>query len=187
MTETYNKSYSTDFSSNFDSDQFTSEIIASSIVTALVSVDQSGDTISIIFNDTLTATDAETLDTLVSDHTPVLKPGSNKDTWTINKTITTTSYEKVGLFVFPGDLIRELTHIKCIASMNTGTTSYSIRIVDKTGPAKIAEGTFSNTVDSVNDLGTVSNVPGVESVFDVSIKITGTGSATIGSIIIYYN
>lgn len=71
----YTKSITTDFTGLVDPytspnlDRFTSEIRASSIVTALDYINMSGDVVDIWFKDVLSSGDQTTLETLCNDHT----------------------------------------------------------------------------------------------------------------------
>lgn len=66
------------------------------------------------------------------------------------------------------------TNIKAIANVTAGTGS--MKIYDLTNAATIAENTsITGTTPAIIDLGTLSNLPTGEAIFEIQIKVT-TGS-----------
>ena len=57
--------------------------------------------------------------------------------------------------------------------MDTDVTSYNIRFVDKDNAEILLETNLTNTVDSVQDLGVLSNLPNQDITIDIQVKKTG--------------
>jgi len=88
------------------------------------------------------------------------------------------SYETVASFIFEGSTaLAVISAIKVIVSAD-GATSGSIRIFDFTNTQVIAElSMFTETSQVIKDLGTISNVPAGEALFEVQLLKTGGGGA----------
>jgi hypothetical protein len=94
----------------------------------------------------------------------------------INKSDNSTSYKTVSRIIYLGsDNVGAIIHIEAISCMDSGITSYDMRVVDKgNGSAVIAEVTGStNEIDDIVDFGTISNLPSSKSRFDIQLKRNG--------------
>jgi len=175
-----NKSISTDFGGNFLASQFQEEIVANGTFTAVIqSISTSGDNIDLVFDIALTGGENTTLTTLIGNHVPLalLTPHSVA----INETSTPdTTFDVVYTHIFEGsDFISggSVSKLQVVSRMDSGLTNYSVRIIDTTNANVIASGTFTNTSDSINNLGTVSNISINQAIWEIQMKVTGgTGS-----------
>jgi hypothetical protein len=122
-------------------------------------------------------TDAgHTIDTSKISRIGVKNQSSFIEQTVINQDVKQTSYKTVGEIIHLGiDDNGQILEAKVIAYKDSGVTSYDVRIVDKeNGSVVICEATgLTNDEKSVVDLGTISNQPDGESIFEVQIKKTG--------------
>jgi len=86
------------------------------------------------------------------------------------------TYETVAAFIFEGSAaLAAITSIKAIASAD-GSTSADIRIFDATNSLVIADLTgFTNATPEIIDLGSISNVPTGEALFELQLLRDGGG------------
>lgn len=146
-----------------------------------------GDTFYLSFSITLSSGQQSALTTIINEHTATTDPvGDTVLAYRLaSTTFGSTSYQSCGSFEFPGRNIDTLTNIHVLASANSG--NYSIRVFDITNSNTIAEATFTNTVDALNDLGTISNEPYGPAIIDVQIKVSSVlVTANPKSIMFYY-
>lgn len=92
-----------------------------------------------------------------------------------------TSYQEACAFIFPGTTaIGTPTKIQAIFYRISGAAGTGeIRILDVTNSLVIAELTGVNTgsgVETIQDLGVISNLPAAEAIFEVQIRRQGGGS-----------
>jgi len=178
MATTYTKSYITDFGSSFNQSQFHSEIDAEAgIAPNLLQVDKTGDVIDIIFDAALSAGEQTTLDTLISNHTPDTSK-AKEQFFIINpkrESIKTSTYSTVAVFKYGGSIaLGTIDYINIISYMDSGPTSYCTRVMSKTSNVQIAEKTgLTNTTEAINDMGTITNVPTTEEIFELQVKRMG--------------
>lgn len=181
VTLTYTYSLSSNFGGNLNTAQLHEEIKNEpSITTTCVGVNNPSDDVNILFNGTLSAAEESTLSSLISSHTPdTTPPLIHSITSYIDKSTNETSYERLGTIIFPG-----ATHcrIKVQSFMDTGVTSYTIKIHDMENYATIIEKTYSNTEEVTNNMGLGSNVPSNEVTFEVFVKKTGGDDTTFAYI-----
>jgi hypothetical protein len=176
MATTYTKSITTHFGGSVPNQrQFHEEIVAEAGITpTLVGVTITADVVEIEFNSALSVGEETTLDGLMSSHTADNTPPMlNKINNFIGKETKQTSYKKVGIILFPG---ATCCKIKIESFMDSGVTDYSIKINDRINRLAIAEKTFSNTEEAINDMGICSNVPNGETAFEILIKKNGGSS-----------
>lgn len=193
MTTT--KSLSTDFGGNIKTEQFHIEIVNSEISSGvLIGIILTGDVVEIIFDNALDGTDQTTLDTLISTHVPdnTLSKSQFFIVPTIKQDTKSNNYTKVATFKYPGSISSgTIDYIEIISYMDSGITSYSVRVVDKTNNLIIAEkNDITNTVYSSIDLGTISNVMLNSAIIELHVKLVGaSGNAKvyIDNLIVYYN
>ena len=177
MTETY--SLSGDFTSGLDVVQLWQEIdadvgIAPSLYT--VNNENGGDDVNIVFASALSAGEKTTLDALVSAHTVVISVfyTSLIPIQTRTDDYKNTNYIRLGSTTFPGvKAIGSIHKITSYSYMDNAVTSYSIKLIDKQSGLTIAEGTFTNTEEERQDLGTISNMPTSETTLEIFGKRTG--------------
>lgn len=147
-----------------------------------------GDYYVVDFPATLTSPLSDTLNTIVTTHVGTPDPeGSYFFIFPLSdEQFNNTSYTSCGAFEYPGRNVDDLTNIRFTGAVTTG--NYSVRIYDVTNSQIIAEGTFSNISKTVNDLGTLSNVPYNDVLFDVQIKTSSSSAyATPSSLSFHYN
>jgi len=86
------------------------------------------------------------------------------------------TYETVAAFIFEGSTaLAAITSIKAIASAD-GSTSADIRVFDATNSLVIAELTgFTNATPEIINLGSISNVPAGEALFELQMLRDGGG------------
>lgn len=148
-----------------------------------------GDDIIISFTQTLTNGEETILNNIISNHSPIPEIiGKNVQIFSVKTgSFSNTIYQSISLFNFPGSSINDLTHIKVVSYVNI-LSNYSIRIYDITNNKVIVETTLNNINETLNNLGTLSNIPFIDTLMDVQIKVENPLSrAYLKSIIIYYN
>lgn len=185
MSTTYTKSLSTDFGSSIKLRQLHKEIEADSGITSnITGITMTGDVVDIIFDSTLSASEETALNSLISAHTPdTSKP---KETfYTETSQIDSTkamNYSRMIRFAYPGsDSCGIINYVEVLSRMDVGVTSYDVRLVDKLNNTVMAEATgLTNTTDSANDLGTISNIPTNRTILEIHVKHNGaSGNAFV--------
>jgi len=89
-----------------------------------------------------------------------------------------TDHEVVSKFIYRGSTdLGTITTIKAIVRKEAGATSGTIKIYDVTHAHTIAELTFTENIDTIKDLGSISNVSTTESIFEIQLKRTGGSSS----------
>jgi hypothetical protein len=184
------KSLKNDFNGNILQSQFFKEINDSTeITTNLISITEIEDAINITFESEPPLNEISELNTLISNHIPQKKEGIYSNTILINNNVINTNiYKKMASFIFNGTENMNVTNIKFIGYLESGT-SYDVRITDITNNKIIANNNFTNINENINDLGAINNLPLKQSKFELSSKINGGSSskAYIESISIIYN
>lgn len=155
------------------------EIIASNIVSDLISIDRSGDSIIIRFQNNLSGGDKTTLDSIVAAHTveqPVSEtvsvilasatPRGDAFDNTTNRRCATMEYAGTNNAL-------PIKLFSCVAYMDSGITNYTISVYDLKNKLYLASGTFTNTEEDVVQLGTISNLPQKSTTLEVQVKRTG--------------
>lgn len=191
MTTTYTRSIITDFGGSISPHILQSAIVASSIVPTILYINTLGDEVYIVFNTSLSAGEITTLNTLIAAHTAVI-PLSYKHIIKFNPkntTIKQTTFKREDTLIYQGtDVFGTVSRISAIAYMDSGVTSYTIKIYDKTNNATIVETTFTNTEEDIVHLTPIQNVPTSEAVFELLVKKTGgkgNENAYIDSVTVY--
>lgn len=102
---------------------------------------------------------------------------------------TSTSYVTVGQFIFPGTtgMRGVLDTVKAIGSAASDSSTSGFRIYDLTNAQTIAEvaAAATNVAEAIINLGTISNLPAVEAVFEIQFKRTTGGAARIHFVNLY--
>ena len=101
--------------------------------------------------------------------------------------ITSAAYVTSARFIFRGSsVVGTPTAIRVTHHQSVGGSSHSIRIINA-GSTTIAEATgFTNTTSQIDSLGTISNVPTGETIWEVQALRTTTGEARLSSLLIIY-
>lgn len=185
----YTKSFTGDFGSSFKQDQFNDEIKADGgISPVLLRVDRTGDNIEIVFDASL-AGEETAFNTLITNHTPATYIGKEVNYLNVPKSeIKSTSYAEIISFEFPGKTKMDISTIKFVGYMKKNGSTYDVRLLDITHNVVLGEGSFTNESKSIQDLGTISNIP-VDSgcVFELQAKVNGNSRCYIQNVVIYYN
>ena len=153
-----------------------------------------GTNLRLYFSDTLTSGEQTTLDGILSAHTPSTTPVKNNYfNYYLNQTKQVIgSYQKFAAFKFEGtssEAIQGVSAIEVLSS--TEGSDYDVRIVDVTNNNVICEITGlsgNDDLDVINDMGTLSNMPSNEAVFEVQVRKNGGGkntNVTISQLTIY--
>lgn len=181
----YQKSISTDFSNKLDMDIFDNAVRTSSISTNFVGLQRDVDLLSIIFTVALIASEITVLNNLISAHVTLLTSQTNVDNTTIENVScnintngnNSTVYKKIGVYLYIGSIYKNISKI-CAVAYTDKASSYSIRIYDVTNKKVICEGTFSNLTSDLQNLGTISNLPKMKSIFEIQSKTNDKSSTT---------
>lgn len=166
--------------------QLHEEIVASSITKNLYGVTTYVDSVEIVFDATLSAQEKTALDVLVAAHVPVYIPETTNSLDIIPRknNFNKSSYKRLSSNVFPGT---SYASAKCVSYMSDSSSSYSIEIFDKDNHQILLEKTFTNTEESIQDLGVLANLSTDLTQLEISGKVTGGGKAYLESVIICYN
>ncbi len=195
MTTTYTRSLASDFGGSFKHSQFHREIVDEAGITPILDgINVSGDVIDIIFDSSLSVGEQTTLDTLISNHVP----STNKEKVIFfsfvppSRNTNLSVYHRIATFKYNGsDNIGPIDYIEILGCSDADVTSYDVRVVNALTMDTIAEKTgISNTVSTITDLGTISNIPTDESIFEVYVKKVGgseTSNVHIEEITVYHN
>ena len=98
--------------------------------------------------------------------------------------VKTSTYFTVATFQYLGSSgTHAITSFKIISYINTGTGSYSVRVYNKTNSTVIAEKTFTNVTQTLNDMGTVANIPSAFAIIEVQFKKVSGSPASNGIVI----
>lgn len=110
----------------------------------------------------------------------------------VNEDVEVSSYQLVKTFVFPGSkIVGKIHSIKVSSYKESKVDSYDIKIRDKTNGKNVAEKKNMNNESLVlQDLGSISNTPELESEIQIQMKTNRNkknkkGNAIIDSLNIY--
>jgi len=181
MTESY--SITTDFGGSVSISQLDQEIQDSSIVTSLLGINRYGDTIDIVFSSTISTGEKTTLDGIVSAHTPVTTASFTPfSVYPARNTYRSSIYSRVASHKFYGTSY-SIYSISIFSFMRSDVTSYDIRVLNISDNSIIATGNFSNTAEDYLDLGTISNIPTVDTEIEVHVKKNGGSYVSVLEVI----
>lgn len=96
-----------------------------------------------------------------------------KSTATDQSSTNTTSYSVIMSLTVPGELMNNIQNIKVLSKKDGSVTSYDVRIYDVTNNLVIAENNFTNSNYSINNIGTLNNLPTNEAVLEIQAKRNG--------------
>lgn len=192
MTETYSKSLSSDFGGDLKPEQLKEEIEAEpGIAPTCIVVFNVGDDVDITFDSALSGAEQTTLDGLVSSHSSAVTVGTIVENISVpDNIVDSTSYMTVASLDFPGTAVwNTVTNIKVISMMESDGTNYDIKIMNTSvmPPVQICTKNLTNTDEEISDLGTLSNLPVGESIFEVQARVDGTTIAHIKNINIVHD
>lgn len=101
-----------------------------------------------------------------------------------NNNINSLVFNRIGVCNFPG---ARLAESKIISFMDNTLTSYTIRLVDSTNSNILLETTLNNLTESMENLGSLANLPSSPVLLEIYAKKVGVlGSGYIKSLTIYY-
>jgi hypothetical protein len=104
-------------------------------------------------------------------------------------TVSSSTYTTVASFSYPGSSSSAIDSVTVISYMDSGITSYDIRLFDATNSLEICTGNFSNTSEQINNLGTISNVPSGDAILELQARRnggSGNKNATIEDFTVNY-
>lgn len=92
-----------------------------------------------------------------------------------------TAYKILAKFIFSGTVETGVPNAISILAF-TSAASGDIRIFDSTNALTIAEKNLTNATQEILDMGSLTNLPGGEAVFEIQGKKTGGGSVSIAAL-----
>lgn len=148
-----------------------------------------GNSIKIYFSDILSNHNILKLNNIIKNHDPTIKPtGNNIMNISIpTKRLTNTIYTTVITFIYPGMKLMDVTSFKVISKLESHGNSYDVKIIDITNNKTIAQNSFNNTLESVNDIGIISNLDDNESILELQAKVNGFSVVYIKNLNIYFD
>lgn len=175
----YIYSLSSDFGGNLAAGQLSREIMADvTIVTTLVTIRTKGDVVTVSFVSAISGAEETALDNLVAAHVPIVISKELLFSLSIPENIVeSTTYVSLTSFLYTAGLV--INNMCIISLMAPGGTSYDVRIYDSTNNNTIASANFNNTSETNQSLGTISNLPIVDSIFEIQAKVNGSTTAYI--------
>lgn len=183
----WSKTYSvkTDFDGVINTSQLHDEI--SAYFPILDRIDQSGDLVTIWFNDRIE--DRVTLSAIIAAHVPSKIPVFTKqELVTIaNPMIHTSDYTRLEQIILKRC---NYINVALYSNMDSDVTSYSIRLFNKTANKVLLEKTYTNTTEIINDLGTTQLNSNTFTILEFQAKYTTTNpnaSAYVYTITVSYN
>ena len=191
---TYYYSISEDFNGNLREAQLYSEITTEPGITSnLSAVNTRGDIVEIIFDSVLSGSEQTTLVSLISSHVPSIVKSKEKF-YVINpkhSSIKTSTWFIAGSFKYGGsNTIGTIDYFELSSYMDSGITSYDVRIINQLNGEILAQKTANTNTSSIYiDLGTISNVPTSSTTLELQVKKTGGNNnhrVELGELVIYY-
>lgn len=167
--------------------QLKAEIVSNVNITKILNgTEKFDDIVNLEFDATLSAPEKTALDALIAAHVPVYIPETTNSLNIVPRknNFNKSSYKRLSSNVFPGT---SYASAKCVSYMSNSSSSYSIEIFDKNNHQILLEKTFTNTTESIQDLGVLTNLPSDTTQLEISGKVTGGGKAYLESVIICYN
>lgn len=179
MTSTYIKSLSNNLGGSLSPDQLQTTINADPAIGAeCLAIINKGDDVKFIFDASLSGGELGTLDTLMSNHVPVVQTQRTVLASLVPPKYKFSSayYMRVVTFVYGGtNELPGLTNIAIASYQGPNVTDYTIRCIDVGNDSvTMAEATFSNTDEAVNDISIVTQLPSGPSTLEFQVKVNGT-------------
>lgn len=129
-----------------------------------------------IFSSPLSGSDVTALQTLVANFVPdggAPSIGEKFADVIMNKSVISTTYFTCGTMFFPGTASgTSIGQIKVLTYLTSGTSPYTIRILDYTNNKTIATSTLSNTSPQYNDMGTLANLSRQPGILEIQVKVS---------------
>lgn len=167
-----------------------SDYQSSGISSTLTSVNIIGDCLEFVFESELSLVEHLELENLVKlrDNEVPLAPKQITVSPNVDF-INSTAFVSVATVVFPGlNSLQSVSHVKVVGYMETGGTSYQIRLYDVLNHKTIAEGSFTNSSIDILTLDIVGDFSDTVSILELHCKVVGsTTNVNITSMIIYHN
>jgi len=151
-----------------------------------ITIHNNDDNVIIEFDFSLSIGEKTILDGIVSSHIAVFIPDLNYyiSVNIKNNKIKNETFERIGIEQLPGTTYAKAT---CISYMNSGPSSYNIAIFDKTNKQFLLNVNLSNTTETIQDLGYLTNLSSSNSQIELLIKKNGgNGYINIENFLIYY-
>lgn len=96
-----------------------------------------------------------------------------KSSATSENSTNTSTYITIMSLTVLGESVNQIKNIKVLSYLTGSTVSYDVRIFDSTNSLTIAEKNFSNSTSTINDMGTLLNLPLGEAILEVQVKKNG--------------
>ena len=134
-------------------------------------INESGDNVSISFTNTLTSHQQNILNSLITNYNNApINYSVIPSRINVEKTSSILYYSRITSLYIQGEYHQSIQSIKIIAYMQNGNTSYDVKIYDVNNNKVIAEKNFTNTTEDILDMGSLSNLPYKETIFEVQVK-----------------
>jgi len=192
----YIKVLEVDFVKNFNISQFEQEIANSGMVSQYYGISSVDNVVKLTFSIPLNGSDENILNTLFTNHVPVYNndPQKNKYVSVFSSNLKKqkkNTYTVVTNFNYRGsEAVGSINYIEAISYMDSTVTNYKIRVVDKnTGNVLVEKTGLNNTTPELFDLGTITNVPSLNSMLEIHVYKNSTKDTDfvyIDEILIYY-
>jgi len=100
-----------------------------------------------------------------------------KSNATVSNSTDLTTYTKILELSVPGESTNPVNSIKVISYKDGSVDSYDVRALNVANSTVIAEANFTNNAPTINDMGTLTNLPASSGIIEILIKRNGgTGS-----------
>lgn len=119
------------------------------------------------------------IETISNDKTIILNPKLN--------IINNPSFIRLGTYTVP---VMKYARVYSISNIDNSGTSYIINIYDKNNNIMLLSTTLTNTTESIQNLGILTNLPNETTQIELSVKRVGGNNNTkvyVESLTIYYN
>ena len=191
MTE-YSQTYSlvTNFPNGLNRYQLQQQIAATAIVPVCNGIITNVDAVYIIFSDTLSISQISILNTLVQNYIYVSDKAYLGNVLSVTPTLNSVSipmYKRVASLVMPATTT---ARVYTISSIEPTATSYDIIFINRDSAQILLQVNLTNTTETKQDLGYLSNLPNTQIQLDISVRKNGgttSDSASISNITIQYS
>ncbi len=171
----YNRNIS-NFPNNLTLSQFHKEIEnESGITTALQGINTNGNDVEIVFENPLSSEEETLLNNLILNHVPGSVSISKLQFNLIPRkdSFNQTSWNRVAIYIYSKNLHNIFTNCKIVSYIDTGVTSYDVRLYDPNTHMVLASANFTNTIEQINDLGTILVQPNDNTKIEIQVRKTG--------------
>jgi hypothetical protein len=183
----YSFAVSYGFATNENVDLINNDIDTQILDSTRLSTDNRGGSFALTFDNPLSQESIDKLIQIFRNRDKNVYRGSQILVINTNATVKTPVFKVIGKIPFHNTW--KISHIEVTSFMTSGLSSYTIQIYDTNNSQVIAEKQFNNTEVSINDLGTITNLPYSDSIFEINVKTDGPRSLSVNvdSIIITYD